>query len=312
MEEIKITLSVAFTSTGLIGNSMVIFILSRPKFRKESLFRYLLIATIVDSIYLFTIWPFSYHEELNTTIEIMCKLGPYITRIIYQLSPWIMITSSLDRYIATKYPTEFMFRKEFKYQALAIIIILFSITFINIPYFYFFKIVRINSNETSCQFENFTTFFYMDLSDALISTIIPFLLMSLFNLLTYKALLKSKKINLRRKKYYKESRFFKVILLMNIFFLTCNFPIFIYVETYDVLGISYFGRPVFFYLTYLTFLYSSLNFFVYFFSNKLFRRYFSAIVCLCRKNKTEVVVLNNSLEPKAVARVRPVKVTSKF
>jgi hypothetical protein len=195
-----------------------------------------------------------------------------------------MITSSLDRYIATKYPTEFMFRKEFKYQALAIIIILFSITFINIPFFYFFKTIKNNSNETSCHFENFTTLFYIDLSDALISTIIPFLLMSLFNLLTFKALLKSKKLSQSRKKFDKESRFFKIILFMNIFFLTCNFPLFIYIETCDVLGIFYFERPAFFYLNYLTFLYSSLNFFVYFFSNKVFRGYFLSIFCFCRKS----------------------------
>jgi hypothetical protein len=195
-----------------------------------------------------------------------------------------MITSSLDCYIATKYPTKFMFRKEFKYQALAILIILFSITLINIPFLYFFKTIKNNSNETSCQFENFTILFYIDLSDALISTIIPFLLMILFNLLTFKALLKSKKIAQGRKKFDKESRFFKVILFMNIFFLACNFPLFIYIETCNVLRISYFERPVFFYLNYLTFLNSALNIFVYFFSNKLFRGYFLSIFCFCRKS----------------------------
>ena len=112
MNQIKLTASVAFSITGVIGNTFVILILSRPKFRKESLFRYLLIASIVDTIYSFCIWPFTYQDDfLTSKIEIMCKLSFYISRIIYQLSPWIIVISSIDRYVATKYPTKLLFRK---------------------------------------------------------------------------------------------------------------------------------------------------------------------------------------------------------
>ena len=81
---------------------------------------------------------------------------------------------------------------------------------------------------------------------------------------------------------------------MNLFFLSCDLPIYIYTETYDILGIQYVGTYGFVFLNYLTFFYSSLNFFVYFSCNKLFRAYVSSIICFCRKNnKNDVVNTNN-------------------
>ena len=68
----KLTTSIAFTTTGSIGNTLVIYILSRPKFKKESLFRYLLIATINDTIFLSYIWSLSYISEFKlNSIEIL-------------------------------------------------------------------------------------------------------------------------------------------------------------------------------------------------------------------------------------------------
>ena len=282
MNEIKLTTSLAFSITGLIGNTLVIYILSRPKFKKESLFRYLLIASINDTIFLSYIWSLSYISEFKlNSIEILCKLFFYTSRIFFSLSPWIIVISSIDRFIATKYPTHYLFRKKFKYQALVILIVFISITLINIPYYYFIKIININTNLTSCQFEDLNTLFFIDLLGFLSGTIIPFFMMVLFNSMTFKELLKSKK-TIQRKKFDKEYRFFKILIFMNLFFLICYLPIYIYTVTYDILGIQYVGTSGFVYLNYLTFFYSSLNFFVYFSSNKLFRKYVLSIICFCR------------------------------
>ena len=78
MNEIKLATSVAVSTTGLIGNTFVISILLTPKFKKESLFRCLLIATIVYTINSLTFWPFNYRDELNS-IKIVCKFGLHIS-----------------------------------------------------------------------------------------------------------------------------------------------------------------------------------------------------------------------------------------
>ena len=217
---------------------------------------------------------------------------------IYQLSSWIIFISSIDRYIATKYPTKYLFRKKFKYQLLIILIAFISITLINIPYYYFVTIVNINTNVTACQLKDITILGYVDLSDALNATIIPFFMMVLFNSLTFKELLRRKKTS-QKKKFDKEYRFFKVLLFMNLFFLSCNLPICFYTETYDALGIQYVHMLGFILVNYLTFLYYSLNFFVYFSSNKLFRDYALSILFFFRKNTKNGVLKSKNVSTPA-------------
>ena len=47
--------SLTITIASLIGNSIVFYILTRPEFLKQTLFRYMLIATISDAINSITI-----------------------------------------------------------------------------------------------------------------------------------------------------------------------------------------------------------------------------------------------------------------
>ena len=55
--------SVTMTTIAIIGNTAVILILSKKEFRKEPLFRYLIICTIIGTLNVGMIWPSLFHDR---------------------------------------------------------------------------------------------------------------------------------------------------------------------------------------------------------------------------------------------------------
>ena len=273
------------TAIGLVGNSLVVFILSRPEFLKVPMFRYLIAATIFDTINVLLSWPSVYPDAFQVNnLPISCKLYIYLFYIPFQASPWIIALSSVDRYLSIKYPKSLNFRNQFKYQLLAIIIILIGILLIDIPFYIYHDVL---SNETGCVPTEYKIEFYLDVLDALISTIIPFIIMILSTILT-SCLIVSQKAKLQKdnsKKFQKEMQLIKVLLAMDIYFLICNLPYCILTIVDDVLAINYFGTFSFYILNALTYVFSSCDFIIYFSFNKLFRKHFLSMISYFRKDK---------------------------
>ena len=83
MNSIKIynfSASILFTVIGIVGNTIVIFILTKPRFRKESTFRFLIISTIASSIKLLTTWSITFYETVLID-DLKCKILSYLGHV---------------------------------------------------------------------------------------------------------------------------------------------------------------------------------------------------------------------------------------
>lgn len=279
--------SILLTAIGLVGNTIVIFILLQKQFRKVSLFRYLIMATIIDTLNFLFIWPANHPNffYLNR-IPIICKLFQYLSYVVYQLSVWIIVLSSIDRFLAVKYSHKFHSRNKFKYQSGAVFIIFVVLMLVDIPFFLSYDVYE-HGNETFCGYNpsSISIGFYMDLLNSFISTFVPFVLMILSTFIIGHHLIKHKTKLIRNKNNFtKELQFVKVMCAIDIFYLICTLPFCILTVTYDALGVNYFGTLEFSIVNFLTYVYSSFDFFIYFSCNKLFREYFMAII-RCRRKK---------------------------
>ena len=278
--------SIFLTFIGLLGNSLVIFILSRKKFLKVSLFRYFIIATITDTLNFLFIWPANAPDFFKmNTYAIICKLYQYLSYIAYQLSVWIIVLSSIDRYLAVKYSNRFNFRNEFKYQAGAILTILIVLMVVDIPFLLFYDIYE-DGNQSFCGYNPtyISLGFYMDLLNSFISVFVPFFVMISTTILIGHHLIKHKlKLQQNRTNFQKEKQLVKTLCGMSLFYLACTLPFCILTVTYDALGINYFGTLEFSIVNFLTYVYSSCDFFIYLSCNKLFRQYFFYIISCGRK-----------------------------
>jgi hypothetical protein len=211
--------SLIFTIIAIIGNSLVLIILSKPKLRKESLFRYFIVTTIIDTINILLIWPFNFTDafQINSS-EISCKLFNYLPRVFYQFSPWINVLSSIDRLLAVKYTYRFKFRNELKYQLLAISLIFVTILLVDFPNYYY---PEISLNETSCIFSNWTIWLFIDLYAALMAVILPFSIMIITSVVTVRQLIKIK-LKINKTNFENEKQLIKVSFGINFLFLISN------------------------------------------------------------------------------------------
>ena len=67
--------SISVSIIAIIGNSIVLFILTKEEFFKETFYRYLLIGTIFNTISALLIWPNNYPDLfLINEILISCQL----------------------------------------------------------------------------------------------------------------------------------------------------------------------------------------------------------------------------------------------
>ena len=108
--------SVTMTTIAIIGNTAVILILSKKEFRKEPLFRYLFVCTILDILNVCLIWPSLFQNQLRISKLIWaCLSYYYFNTVIGVFISWIQALVTLDTLILVKYPKS-QFRKNYKYQ----------------------------------------------------------------------------------------------------------------------------------------------------------------------------------------------------
>ena len=142
---------IAIFIIGSIGNSIVIVILTRYKFRKIPLFRYLIVATVFDYLNVFMlIVDFKPDFFKINSFSLNCKIYNYAAYFIYECSPWIMVISSIYRLIAVKYPFKTQFRLKGKFQAFGVYTIFQVLALANIPFYIYSDIITDTSNATTC------------------------------------------------------------------------------------------------------------------------------------------------------------------
>ena len=281
--------AILFSAVGLIGNTLILFILARPEFRNVSMFRYSIVSAFNDMLVLTTMWLYLPYVLDFNTYSINCKLIQYFGYLFYQFCPWIIVVSAIDRLLSVKYPTRFHFRTKIKFQATVLTSIFITLVFIDIPFYMYFDIQG-SGNETYCGTTDSNAQFYNDILSSLISTIIPFVSMIFSTIVVgHHFLIKKKQFKKNRKRWQNEVQFLNILLAMNGFFLICNLPFCIQQLTFD--GLEFNNQSYFYqyFVAYLTsnfgYAYNAFSFFLYFSCNKRFRNSFLVMIGKKRKKK---------------------------
>ncbi len=277
----NLTTAITMSVIGLVGNTLVFYILTRPKFLKQSIFRYFLVSTGNNSFVLLTMWLYCMPDLfLMNSNSLSCKLTQYFGYLFYQFCPWIIVLNSFDRYLSVHFPTKFEFRTKLKYQVLALSIIFSLLSLIDLVFFFYYDL-QISSNDITlrtCSTSGVFIAFCIDLANLLISTIIPFILMLFFSISTGFYLMDRKSRLHQNKTLKKEKQFLKIMCAMDVFFLLCNLPFCIQMLVFDSLAINdikySYSTFIFDVTNLLIYIQCSCTFFIYLTCNVVFREYF--------------------------------------
>ena len=261
---------------GLFGNilGIVVFIKSKnlhkigPKhiytffFLTDSLF---LIQLIVN--YLSYGWGYDFTILSRYT----CKIFWYFNYSFDTFSPYLLVYISVERLVAFKYPRHKLFLRSKRNQIIYLAIVLVYNLILYTPFAIYFDI-QTNSNTSSiiCDFMDSNSRQILNYIDTVNRVIIPFILMSICSgLLCISIIRISKRIieNFmpnNNKRFYKDIKTALSLIFLNLLYIVLTLPISI--STYSSFSDFFFVFT--FYLLYLSY---SVNFYVVFLFNNLFR-----------------------------------------
>ena len=275
---------IVFLVIGVIGNCLTFYILSKPKFLKESIFRYFLFSEIVSTLILLEVCAYMISKllfNISETSSTICKIISPLIYTIHEIYPWISVLNSIDRFLCIKYKSRFKFIKKFKNQALAVVLIFIFFILINIPRSIFSESTN---NEIKCAMNDRKIGLFMNISHLIISNLIPFFIMLCCTFLLLHFMVSHKKrlqqnieINFNR-----EKDFVKGVLTMDLWFLVlytplCLMKLSIYSLDFNSVNLEIW-KLCYDTALLLTIIEASCNIFLYYFCNILFRDYLHSIV----------------------------------
>ena len=72
---LNLSVSTTLTTIGILGNTIVLIVFSKPKFRKESTFRYLIVSTLGSTVKVLFIWPLAFPDFfMMNQVSLICKI----------------------------------------------------------------------------------------------------------------------------------------------------------------------------------------------------------------------------------------------
>lgn len=271
--DLKIAVPVILTAIGLSGNSWTLFIYTRPCFKNKSVFRYLIISIVSNTLVLISLWPYIlfeiFIEYINRT---SCKVIQYFGNLFYLYCPWILVVISIDHLFSIKFPNRYKFRRKLKFQAKLLTIIFIIITILTTP-FYWYNDVEIILNRTLCSISDPYTQYLVSFSFAFLNLFIPLIIITLCMISICYHVHANKVALLQKRKYSRKVKHIKFMIAVDSFYFICNSPYWIQKMIIDKSASSSYSYYICFIANYFIYVQSSFCFFISYKFNKLFRRH---------------------------------------
>jgi hypothetical protein len=291
LDEIYFTLNSVYPliliGLGTIFNSLSIYIFTRKEFFKTSTGFYFSFSAIVDTLTLyfgsfkFFIEGISRQNPENYS-QSNCQFFQYIIYTLVYISAWNLVIIAFDRLFITLRMYACLRNRKIQIFVIFISTCLFFVA--NIPILVYSDL-KIENNNTVCVNLFPLNLLILNTIDFLASVFAPFVLVITISIVIIYKVYKSKKKIFNKNHSFKIAKHYVIVLIARSFlFLLLNTPIII--TTYFITNNHNDGLFNLFYVigNILAYVNYSINFFVHFLMNKLFRERFSKILKqICKK-----------------------------
>lgn len=276
---------------GFLGNLMGILVMSRKKLVKigpRNIYRYLFLT---DSVYLIMILEPYFETEFNWDFCIQsnftCKAYSYVSYLLQIVSPMLLVYISVEKLVSIKNAKRKNILRSTNVQLVYFLLVsLFSLLYY-LPVAFLYDIatysviltnstgnttINTSTTVTMCSFIDLRSQTIVSIMDLVNRVLLPFILMSLFTFLLVLTVFKSRKRSLanytsrQNKTFLRDIRLLITSILLNIIYLVFHLPLSIYVFFPDYFSDLYYMLDI--YLLYACY---SINFYLIFVSNSLFR-----------------------------------------
>ena len=272
------------SSIGIPCNIISIFIFARLMRNKNNMgFLYIWQCSIDLLVVLFFLLIYRSSRTLGISLitrnDAACKLVSLLSHQILQLSSWISVLTTFDRFTFVLYGhgNRFRFLKSKRNLTFIILVIFTLFIVLNVPNL-FFNVTQIDHE---CSGDNWSQI-SIHITSVCLRTYLPLIIMLVFNIAMIRNIVKKKR-NLpsnHSTKSRKESQFTVAVIASNFYFFVLNSPLSIYYILNDINSHSIVSKESLLYsyfnLAYiitadLAFCEQTFSFFMYFACNRLFR-----------------------------------------
>lgn len=269
----------------IVGSIFGLLVLKKKKLKKIGplhMYRYLFIVGIVNSPKVLQYYLHNFNIQFETSSVLACRLVSYYWYVTFPLSPMILVYISIERFFLIKYPDKkhILNKKINQYIYMTILVGFNLLINIWIPFDYDL-ITKKNSTNLKCATQNKRGHFLIVLN----SNIIPYSLIIVFTILLIYSVFKSRSrvvsnyTDRQKTTFKRDVKFAFTSISLNVIFFLCNLPL-----TFTL----YYSYPgLFLFFLYLHLLSFSINFYLLFIFNSLFRDEFLSFFSKC-KNKNVV------------------------
>lgn len=266
---------------GIFGNIIgIITFLKSKKLVNIGTRRIYIYLLIVDTLFLLQMLSdsisiiFEYNITSNSLIA--CRLYHYLTRVLSTLSPMLLVYISIERYLSFGGPTKKLSLRKSKNQNLYLfIIIIFNLFYYTPCLIYFETTLDLLSNQTICDLNDESSETILSIMDLTNRVAVPCVLMAFATVLLILSIFESKNrvlMNYSSKFSTLLQKYIKLAITsicLNIIYIVLSLPLpilFSFMRSYT--------DSVFYFVFFLFCLSYSLNFYILFITNSLFRAEF--------------------------------------
>jgi hypothetical protein len=224
-----------------------------------------------------------------------CKVYYFFNYSLNSLSPWCLVYISVEKYIAITYPHKRLLFKNIKNQILFFIILFLFIMLYSIYIPLNVDILNIDNSSNYCNFIDEKSYQIAEQMNFANFCLVPFLLMIIFSILLIRTIFKSRqRVTLndssrQQKRLRQDIKFTISLLSMNLLFIILNTPYELYV-IFPYIFLADYSYDLVAYIYFSTF---AINFYLFLFTNSLFRSEFISLFSFEKKINSQ----NNQQRP---------------
>jgi hypothetical protein len=280
---------------GMIGNMVGLVVVSQKKMKKIGPRLTYLFLFLMDTIFLPLIiinhLGYAYGLDLLVVNSISCKINTYINFFLGAVSPWLLVYISVEKFISIQYPGKSFSFRSLKNQLIYFIVLIVSCCSYYTPIIFSYDITTTYENNTIvskfCYFNSIQDLIIGTWMDLALRCLTPFILMLIFSILLISAIFRARGrvlsafTSAQNNRFEREIRHAITSIIMNITFILFEMPLSVsLLQSFVSANWSYINQFTF-YLFYCSY---SINFYVMFISNSLFRNEFLNLFILKKRN----------------------------
>jgi hypothetical protein len=207
---------------GIVSNFLNILICLRKNLRNGILGYYNFLISIFNILAFVTISFFYFPvtiglKSVANLSDSSCAILTYSTRVFIQMSIWINVGVTIDRFLSVTFPNRFQFINDRKKLSFIVLIVFKVLLLLNVPNL-FYKI-----NQDVCTSTSLVVFI-RNLEIALFRAILPSILHIVFSaILIYKLYISGNRVQSNMNDQ-RDRRYTRIVIALNVFFCLTEFP----------------------------------------------------------------------------------------